>query len=84
MSEKYRLTEEGMQEALTVLENSGFLPEAGDDEDINTLALRTACEKYVDASRAKGDARTDRECQDAMLVSFLQAHLEALVRRIVN
>jgi hypothetical protein len=84
MGEQYRLSEEGMQEALAVLEDSGFLPEAAEDENINTLALRTACEKYIDASRIKGDTRTDRECQDAMLVSFLQAHLEALVRRIIN
>jgi hypothetical protein len=84
MSEKYRLTEEGVAEAVLILESSGYLPEATEDEDINTLALKTACEKYIEASRAKGDKRTEGEERDAMVVFYFEAHLKALVRRIVN
>jgi hypothetical protein len=82
--EKYRLTEEGAQEAVTILERTGFLPEATEDEDINTLQLMAACTKYIDASRAKGDKRTELECQDALIVAYFEAFLKALVRRIVN
>ena len=82
--EKYRLTEEGAQEAVTILERTGFLPEATDDEDINTLQLMAACTKYIDVSRAKGDKRTELECQDALIVAYFEAFLKALVRRIVN
>jgi hypothetical protein len=82
--EKYYLTDEGVQEAIEILERGGFLPEVSDDEIMNTVQLKVACEQYITVSREKGDKRTDQECQDAMVVVLLEARLKDAMRRIVN
>jgi hypothetical protein len=82
--EQYRLSEAGIEEAVEILERDGFLPDTTEDEAINTLALRTACARYIEASVAKGDRRTDRECQDAIVIGYFEAQLQDRVRRIVN
>jgi hypothetical protein len=82
--QQYRLTDEGVQDAIEILERGGYLPEASDDEALNTFALKAACAKYIAVSVAKGDARSDQECQDALVIGFLDAKLQDTVRRLIN
>jgi hypothetical protein len=84
MADQYRITDEGIQEAIEILDRGGFLPEPLEDEALNTLQLKTSCAKYIDASRAKGDARTDQEERDVIIVFLFEAHISARVRRMLN
>jgi hypothetical protein len=84
MSERHCITEEGIQEALDVLDRGGFLPDATEDEALDTLTLKTACEKYISASREKGDKRTEQDVRDALIVGYFEAHISDRVRRMIN
>ena len=60
----YFLTEDGMNLAIDVLIESGL------------LKIEEACEKFLTASREKGDDRTEEEQQQAILICLLQAGLK--------
>jgi hypothetical protein len=85
MSEEHsRITEKGMDQAVEILARDGFLDDAEPTENIfdNFSKLRAACGKYVEASVAKGSARSSKECAEAILVGFFQAYLEDVTRRV--
>ena len=82
--EAHRITEKGVELALEILERGGYLPEATDSIDVDTAQLKAACTEYIEASVAKGSARSNEECRDAILIAYLNGYLEDLLRRIVN
>jgi hypothetical protein len=85
MSEEYsRISEKGMDEAVNILARDGFLDDAEPTENVfeNFSKLKIACGKYVEASVAKGSARSNTECRDAILIGFFQAYLEDVTRRV--
>lgn len=81
MSEKYKITDKGLDLAVGILMRDGYLPllDAGVPP---AMQLKTACRRYIEASKAKGDARSDQECQDAILIAFFGAYLEDVTRKL--
>ena len=85
MSEEYtRITDKGMDQAVEILARDGFLDEADPTENVfdNFRKLKVACGKYVEASVAKGSARSNKECTEAILVGFFQAYLEDVTSKV--
>jgi hypothetical protein len=83
MSDQYRVTEKGMLLALRLLQREGFLlEEPGVNVTADLIAAKRACGKYIEASKAKGDARSDQDCQDAVMIAYFEAWLEDITRKI--
>ena len=79
-----RISEKGMEAAVEVLARDGFLDDMEPTENHieNFIKLRTACAKYRDASVAKGEARTNQECTDAIMIAYFEAYLTDVTRNI--
>ncbi len=77
-----QITEKGIAAAIKVLEDSGFrgyLSKSISNPTENSIRLIAVCEKYIEVSVAKGDARTEQEIHDGILVHLLQTHLQEAV-----
>ena len=83
--EQTRITEEGIAEAVHILYRDGYLTSLSTADDFSDLnVLKAACEKYVAASVARGSARSNTECRDAILIGFFRAWVEDQLRYLVN
>lgn len=84
MEETYRLTEKGMVLALQILERDGYLPEPTVNLDVDIVQLEQACARYLENSRAKGEARNSQEASDAIIIAYFEGYLKDLSNRLVN
>jgi hypothetical protein len=82
--EPTRITEKGIEQAVTILLREGFLGDAASDITSEILLLQEACRKYVEVSVAKGTHRSNAECAEAILIGFFQAYLDDVYRTMVN
>jgi len=77
----HRITEKGMALAVQVLARDGYLDDMEPTESFveNFIKLKAACNKYRDASVAKGGERSDEECRDAIMIAYFEAYLTDVV-----
>ena len=84
MSEVARITEKGIDAALIVLERDGYLVEEPSETNSvsNYVYLNKVCLKYIEDSKVKGDARTQQEEKDGILIAYFQAYLQDTLAKI--
>lgn len=82
MEESYILTEKGKIMALQILHHGDLLPELSGNLATDASLVRAACAKYIEASVAKGEARSEEECADVIAIALFDAYLEALSQKI--
>ena len=80
--ETYKITEKGMALALEILVRDGFFTENPNGNAADLFATKAACRKYIEASVAKGDARSDQEGQDVIMFAYFEAYLEDVTRKL--
>jgi len=82
--EEYRITEKGMELAVKILADGGFLDNMEPTENVikNFVMLKSACAKFIEASIAKGEARSHQESLDAVAIAFFEAYLEAVTQSV--
>jgi hypothetical protein len=72
-----RITQKGIDYSLELLNKGGYLTEPPTDwQTLNLLTLIDACEKFIEDSKKKGDARDDLETADAVLIFLFQHYLK--------
>lgn len=82
MMEDLQISEIGIQVALEILGNSGYLPEAVDNPVETQIRLIAACKGYIEASVARADVRTEQEERDCLLVYCLQTYLQQVLAKV--
>jgi hypothetical protein len=82
--EKVHITEKGIDVALVVLEREGYLTQDPHEPLIvsDYVYLNKICLEYMEASKAKGDARTQQEEKDGILIAYFQAFLEDTLKKV--
>jgi hypothetical protein len=81
--EMLAITEKGIMLAIEILVRDGFVVDApGSNHTSNLIALKSICGKFLEASLAKGEARSDQECQDAIVIAYFEAYLEDVTRKL--
>ena len=81
------ITDRGIEFAVEILEREGYLTDAfseNDDFDANLAKVKTAIAKYLEASVAKGSARSNQECADAILIAYFEAYIDDVAKHRVN
>jgi len=84
MSEEHRITEKGMELAVSILAREGFLDNMEPSENVieNFIKLKTACTKYIEAFVAKGPDHSDEEASNAIVIAYFEAYLEAVTQSV--
>lgn len=80
-----RITEKGIERACVILASEGYLDTVNLDPNqimSGVFAIKEACKKYMDASKAKGSARTFEEKTNALLIAFFVDFLEDYTSRV--
>jgi hypothetical protein len=77
-----RITEAGIEAAIQVLNTSGDIPQSGSNPTETCIRLIAACEKYLEASRAKGDSRSEQEERDGVLVCYFLYYLRETISTV--
>ena len=80
--EQSRISDKGIELALRILTASGYLPKPADNPVETHIRLIAACEKYFEASKNKGEARTEQEEQDVLLIYFFLLYLQDAVSAV--
>jgi len=70
--------------AVALLARNGFLEDMEPTENFveNFIKLKAACIKHREASIAKGEARSEEECRDAIMIAYFEAYLDDVTRKI--
>jgi len=76
---KMQITEKGKQKVMEILVSSGSLQP---NLDASLSEIHKACEKYMVASRSRGDARTEQETRDAVLISLFNFSVLAQLKQM--
>jgi hypothetical protein len=78
-----KITEKGVTVAIDVLERDGYLTEKPTGNAFaDYMALNRAIDRYIEASRDKGDARTEQDKSDAVLMFFFKVHVQEVLRSL--
>jgi hypothetical protein len=72
------ITKKGVSLALGTLIDGGYIT----PEETNSFRLADGCEKFLAASREKGDARTDEDKQLAILICVFLDQLQNVNRKV--
>jgi hypothetical protein len=72
-----RITQKGVDYSLELLNKGGYLDQQPTDSmTLNLMYLIEACEKFIEDSKKQGDARTDLDVADAVLIFLFQHYLK--------
>jgi len=72
-----RITQKGIDYSVELLNKGGYLTEPPTDwATLNLLTLLAACEKFMEDSKKKGDARTQLEEADAVLIFIFHSYIK--------
>jgi hypothetical protein len=82
MNDQHQITENGIIVAAEILVRDGFFKGNPSGSHADLFAAKAACRKYIEASVAKGDARSEQDCADAVLIAYFEAYLEDVTRKI--
>jgi len=82
--EPMRISEKGMALAVEILAQQGYLDEMEPSDNFveNFIKIKAACDKYIEASIAKGDTRSHEECRDAIMIGYFHAYLQDVTRNV--
>ena len=81
----YVLTYEGIGQAIQILSRDGLLDTKIAPKDVQEgfAVLDTKATTFLTASRAKGDARSQQELDEAQLIALFKLWIEGYVRVVV-
>lgn len=77
-----QITEKGIVKAMGILRRDGYSLPQSENVMVNAVHLRSSVSAYLEASKAKGDARTESEMLDAVLMVFFDMYLQTTLQNV--